>query len=329
MLADINIDFSPIPKDKSFEGLEEGDDLSYGKKIDWLENIIEIIEIIRPEFEALTLYVNVLEEDEDNRSRLSESIETALGLSNGLVEIEVIDPIAEKPFIADVVPFKNGTSIMGLTPEETLDRIQNKPDVCLVSSMFSMEWPITQILIDQVKAVYPECVIIGGGEHFSAAAKISLDTSALDICVLGEGEATIRELVERMLAGERIPLDVPGTMVKDPNTQRIIGNEARDRIREVRVIPYPAWEYFNVDGFLDEGVSNTGSGLVDFRAMPIVASRGCPYQCTFCSNPSMWGNLWKARPPQDVVNELGLHYEDVLSNNEDKFSIETYNNIIN
>jgi hypothetical protein len=66
MLADINIDFSPIPKDKSFEGLEEGDDLSYGKKIDWLENIIEIIEIIRPEFEALTLYVNVLEEDEDN-----------------------------------------------------------------------------------------------------------------------------------------------------------------------------------------------------------------------------------------------------------------------
>ncbi|MDC0078054.1 B12-binding domain-containing radical SAM protein, partial [Deltaproteobacteria bacterium] len=196
------------------------------------------------------------------------------------------------------------TSIMGLTPEETLDRIQKKPDVCLVSSMFSMEWPITQILIDQLKVAYPECVIIGGGEHFSAAAKFSLDTSSLDICVLGEGEASIRELIERMLAGERTPLDVAGTMVKDPNTQRIISNEARDRIREVRVIPYPAWEYFNVDGFLDEGVSNTGSGLVDFRAMPIVASRGCPYQCTFCSNPSMWGNLWKARPPQDVVNEF-------------------------
>ena len=36
MLADINIDFSPIPQDKSFEGLEEGDDLSYGKK--WNED---------------------------------------------------------------------------------------------------------------------------------------------------------------------------------------------------------------------------------------------------------------------------------------------------
>jgi radical SAM superfamily enzyme YgiQ (UPF0313 family) len=201
-----------------------------------------------------------------------------------LVDIEVIDPIAEKPFISELTPFKNGTSILGLTPEETLERIQHNPDVCLISSMFSMEWPITQGLINQIKEKYPKCIIIGGGEHFNATAEYSLRHSHLDICVLGEGEASLREFVERMIKEKKMPIDA----------------------RQLHEIRWPAWEYFNVNGFLDSGVSNTGNGVEGFRAMPIVASRGCPYKCTFCSNSSMWGTLWRARTPQDVLDEMVL-----------------------
>ena len=43
--------------------------------------------------------------------------------------------------------------------------------------------------------------------------------------------------------------------------------------------------------------------------MPIMASRGCPYKCTFCSNPSMWTTKWKARSPQDVFKEM-LFYKN-------------------
>jgi radical SAM superfamily enzyme YgiQ (UPF0313 family) len=43
------------------------------------------------------------------------------------------------------------------------------------------------------------------------------------------------------------------------------------------------------------------------RSMPILASRGCPYKCTFCSNPVMWGTLWRARKPENVLAEM-LHY---------------------
>jgi histone acetyltransferase (RNA polymerase elongator complex component) len=38
--------------------------------------------------------------------------------------------------------------------------------------------------------------------------------------------------------------------------------------------------------------------------MPMLASRGCPYQCTFCSSPKMWGTTWVARDPHDVIREI-------------------------
>lgn len=221
-----------------------------------------------------------------------------------LVEIEAIDPIAEKPSISDVTPFRNGTSILGLTPEETLRRVHKSPDLCLISSMFSMEWPVTRLLIEGIRKQYPRCFIVGGGEHFNAAAEYSLRTSPLDACVLGEGEATIREFVERLWTERSLPLDVPGTVVRNPDTGAIIENRRRDRIRQVESIRYPAWHLFNVEGFLDSGISNTGNGLQGYRAMPIAASRGCPYRCTFCSNPDMWGVLWRARAPQDVIEEM-------------------------
>jgi anaerobic magnesium-protoporphyrin IX monomethyl ester cyclase len=42
--------------------------------------------------------------------------------------------------------------------------------------------------------------------------------------------------------------------------------------------------------------------------MPIVASRGCPYQCTFCSSPQMFGTKWIARSPRDVCDEIKHDY---------------------
>ena len=39
------------------------------------------------------------------------------------------------------------------------------------------------------------------------------------------------------------------------------------------------------------------------RNMLILATRGCPYQCTFCSNPEMWTTRYVMRPAVEVVDE--------------------------
>src|SRR6185295_4349885 len=108
-------------------------------------------------------------------------------------------------------------------------------------------WLLVRDLIARIRKRYPDCVIVGGGEHFNAAAEYSLANSDVDICVLGEGEATARELIERMTASAgAVPLDVPGTMVRERSTGRVIRNAPRARIKDLASVPLPAWESFNV-----------------------------------------------------------------------------------
>jgi radical SAM superfamily enzyme YgiQ (UPF0313 family) len=53
--------------------------------------------------------------------------------------------------------------------------------------------------------------------------------------------------------------------------------------------------------YLSRGLS---FGVHRGRTMPVVATRGCPYRCTFCSSPRMWTTRYYARAPEDVVDEI-------------------------
>ena len=64
-LVDIIMDFSPIPKDKNFRGMKEGDDL-IPEKIDWLVDLKEFIRGICPDFELLNASVEGMEEYNDD-----------------------------------------------------------------------------------------------------------------------------------------------------------------------------------------------------------------------------------------------------------------------
>ena len=236
-----------------------------------------------------------------------------VGAIKDLAEIEVIDPIAYRPNISEVTPYKNGTSILGLTPIKTIGLIKNKPDICLISSMFSMEWPLARDLINLVKQRYPECLIIAGGEHFSALPKYSLLNSSLDIVVMGEGEVVIREIIKTVKAnGLSNYKEIEGTVVKCSKSGEIIIYNKQERIRNIDTINIPAWEYFEIDRFLDKGIGNSANSKKHVRPIPLNATRGCPYKCTFCSNPDMWGVLWRSRSPDKVISEM-------------KYLIEKYN----
>src|SRR5690606_26627969 len=46
------------------------------------------------------------------------------------------------------------------------------------------------------------------------------------------------------------------------------------------------------------------------RSMQVLGTRGCPYQCTFCSAPQMWTTRYVAREPEDVVEEIRGYVEE-------------------
>ncbi|NIM62908.1 MAG: radical SAM protein, partial [Acidobacteria bacterium] len=90
------------------------------------------------------------------------------------------------------------------------------------------------------------------------------------------------------------------------------------RKREVDEIPDPDWSLFRMEDYISSG----GHHGVDLgRTMPILASRGCPYQCTFCSSPLMWTTLWKARDPAAVVAEIKRYRDEYDATNFDLYDL--------
>lgn len=210
--------------------------------------------------------------------------------------VSAIDAIAEE---VDQFVMQDGFRYQGLTLEQIIDRIDSEATVVGVSCMFSQDWPYCRDLLYAIRERLPHALIVAGGEHITAMSELSLrQCSALDVIVQGEGEETLVEVVSRYSRGEEIA-GTPGTVcLRD---DQIIRGPGRNRIRDVDQIPRPAWDLFPVEVYLS---SNNMFGVNRGRSIAVLATRGCPYKCTFCSNPGMYGKLWAARSPKLLLDEI-------------------------
>ena len=197
----------------------------------------------------------------------------------------------------------NGILINGIGAEKIVSMIPKHTDVIGITCMFSNEWLYTRYIINQIKLNFPRVPIIAGGEHITSESYRSmLYTPALTACALGEGEETINDLVDALIARKNLG-EVHGIAYFDENGD-YRKTERRLRIKEVDDIPLPSWEEIPIENYLDAGL---GNGTLERRAFPMLASRGCPYTCTFCSSPSMWGIRWVSRNPRLVVDEIKFY----------------------
>jgi len=191
----------------------------------------------------------------------------------------------------------------GLTFDEILARIPAGTEVIGVAAMFSGEWPVTRDLIKLIRARFPDALIVAGGEHITALTEYSLkDCPELDLCVRGEGEHTFFEVLEAHRAG--IDFSAIAGIGHRDEAGAYRQNGALPRMRDLAALPWPHWP----DGYMEKfWTAGKSYGVQSARDMPIMASRGCPYQCTFCSNPQMWTTRYVLRDVDDLVAEIESH----------------------
>lgn len=237
------------------------------------------------------------------------------------IEVAVVEGMAEgiEQFIEE-----DGYVYQGLTIPETIDRIDPSTQLIGISCMFSQDWPWTCDMIRAIRARFPYIPIVAGGEHITALPEYSLrDCPELDFCVLGEGEETLVDLANHLYvdgrgvsAPSRAYAHVAGLAFLEEG--RFVQTEPRKRIRAVDEIPLPAWDLFPMSVYLD---CRNAHGVYLGRTMGILATRGCPYKCTFCSNPVMYGNLWMPRSPADVLDEIESYIRDYQATNIDFYDL--------
>lgn len=217
-------------------------------------------------------------------------------------EVVIYDCVAENPKNYFSFEGFDDISALGAGFSEMFDSLDESYDLIGVSVMFSNNWLINRYLINELKIKFPNALIVIGGEHASSIPEYCLtDCEGLDLVVTGEGEETIAELANK-LGNKQNYIDVTGIVYKERGNQtHIITNPRRKRIREIGDISYPAWHLFPLTKYFDNEISY---GIAYGRSLPIFATRGCPYECTFCSSPNMWGMRYNMREVSDVIAEI-------------------------
>jgi radical SAM superfamily enzyme YgiQ (UPF0313 family) len=219
--------------------------------------------------------------------------------------VRIVDAFGEAP--GKVTRDPDGYGINGLVNEQVVERIPADVDLIGVTCMFSNSWIYCRRTIAAIAAAHPHVPIVVGGEHATADyARLLRQVPEVLCCVLGEGEETIVDVAAHLGHGLALD-DVPGLAVRDA-TGAPRRTAPRARLVDVDAIPWPDWESVPLAHYLDNQLTHDPYAA---RSMPMLASRGCPYQCTFCSSPQMFGTKWVARDPRQVVDEMA-HYHATL-----------------
>jgi radical SAM superfamily enzyme YgiQ (UPF0313 family) len=223
--------------------------------------------------------------------------------------VRVVDGVGEG--IGRYSRFGERHCAYGLPIAEILDRIDADTDVIGVGIMFSNFWPISKVLIREIRARFPRAVIVCGGEHVTAVTRFVMEDAPAHYAVVGEGEETTLELLAHLAgAPGSLPLERIAGLVFRTADGAIVTTPRRQRRRTLDELPWPAWDLFPLERYLDARLFGAMSFDSTQRPMVIIATRGCPYTCKFCSNEGMWGINYFARDPRDVVDEIEFYMRE-------------------
>lgn len=140
--------------------------------------------------------------------------------------------------------------------------------------------------------------VVLGGHHATALGEEILQRyPEVDFVVYGEGEYTMLDLCRKLSQGPYE--DIPGLMWRE--NALIHRNMPRPLIKDIDQLPFPARELVDMSGFGVHGHIRIGR-----RSATMITSRGCPYQCVFCSSRLTMGRSYRPHSPEYVIEEMEL-----------------------
>ena len=143
------------------------------------------------------------------------------------------------------------------------------------------------------RARHPDLPIVLGGWHPSILPEQTLEAAFVDVVVLRQGELAFLDIVTRLAEGESLH-GVQGTLTK-PGGE--VTRHAERPYTAVVDLPdrMPGYERIDYDAY------HRATGL---RWVMYTTSHGCPYNCSYCSNASVYGRKLDELPVEQVLDEV-------------------------
>ena len=228
----------------------------------------------------------------------------AATLENNGYEVEILDT-----HIADFKPQKIGdVKYYGMPWEKIKEEIkQRKPDIVGITNPFTAQVDNTIKASEIVKDIDTEILTIVGGPHVSVRAPQFLkDAKNVDIAVVGEGEYTMLDIMKYYKEETDIS-KIQGIVYRKGDA--IALNPKRRFIKNLDELPFPAYHLVDMEKYLNPKRIRYRSAKY-LREISMITSRGCPYNCIFCSIHLHMGKTWRAHSKEYVIK----HIEHVVNN---------------
>lgn len=154
----------------------------------------------------------------------------------------------------------------------------------------------------------PKAFLIMGGPHATIFPEHIFKKTQASIVVIGEGEATFRELLD-VFANRRDLKNVKGIALRNPDNT-VYYTEPRTPIENLDTISRPFYTGFDCFAFSNY----SGFPSLPRPTAPIISSRGCVFNCTFCGSVAYWGKRWRYRSADNVLEEIEWLIKDMRAN---------------
>ncbi len=199
-------------------------------------------------------------------------------------DVKIIDAEAEGKRFRDIIK----------------DVINYKPDLVGVTST-SPIYHTAKKVAEGIKKSLDVPILIGGSHACVLPIKTLEDCKCFDFLILGEGEKTIVELADA-IENKKSLKKIKGLVYRE--NEKIIQNEPRHYEKNLDNIPFPARHLLKLDKYF---WSVPKKGFV--KTTSIMTTRGCPFQCIYCSQRNVFGRVVRSRSPENIVKE----FEEVVN----------------
>jgi len=177
-------------------------------------------------------------------------------------------------------------------------------DVLCTGGM-STNWKQIEEVVSRSKQIKPDIINVVGGPIMTSEPGLAMANMPIDYGVIGEGEITMAELAHA-LCKDAITDRIDGIIFYD-NNRKLVTTRARDPILDLDSIPMPDYEgldFAKLLPLMDQyqfSIEYFYSGPPT-KVIEIIASRSCPFQCTFCYHPL--GQKYRQRSLVNVFYEI-------------------------
>lgn len=197
---------------------------------------------------------------------------------------------------------KDGYVTYGSTDEDLAKRLKDlSPNIVGISCMFTAREENALRTCSVVRRFNKGLPIVVGGLHPSLFPERFLNSGFADYVILGEGEFRIAELMKCLENGVKPSFDG----VAFVSNEQCIINPMHKRIEDLDTVPLPDRDLIDMDQYIGIGSPYAPFSLKE-RVAQILATRGCPNRCNFCSTVSYWGRKIRARSVDNIIGEMKL-----------------------